>query len=166
MNFKKLLLPLLLFFSSQMFLFSVSAQNNIFLQNLQGKQISFEQKISEKPITILKFWSAWAADNCRPCEMDLERSNKKFATEKRNDTFQFITVNIDKNIKDVQKYVAEKTWNFETWIDEAGVLQEKMQIYNIPTILIINNLGEILYHDGQSPTQTFEAALQQILQQE
>jgi len=148
-----------------MFLFSISAQNHIFLQNLQGEQIDFKQKISEKPITILKFWSAWAADNCRPCEMDLERSNKKFAIENKNNTFQFITINIDKNIANIRKYVHEKAWNFETWIDKSGLLQEKMQVYNIPTVLIINNLGEILYHDGQAPKQSFEMSLQQILQE-
>ena len=163
MNFKKLLLSL--FFSSQIFAYSVLAQNDIFLQNLQGEQISFEQKIKEKPITILKFWSAWAADNCRPCEMDLERSNKKFATENLNDKFQFITVNIDKNTEAVQKYVNEKIWSFETWIDKDALLQKKMNVYNIPTVLIINNFGEILYHDGQSPRQTFETTLQQILQE-
>ena len=152
-------------FSSQVFLYKLSAQNDIFIQNLAGESFSVEQKISEKPITILKFWSAWAADNCIPCEMDLERSNKKFATENLNDKFQFITVNIDKNVGAVQKYVSEKTWNFETWIDKDTLLQQKMQVYNIPTVLIINDLGEILYHDGQSPTQTFEAALQDILQE-
>ena len=154
-----------MFFSSQIFAYSVLAQNDIFLQNLQGEQISFEQKIKEKPITILKFWSAWAADNCRPCEMDLERSNKKFATENLNDKFQFITVNIDKNTEAVQKYVNEKIWSFETWIDKDALLQKKMNVYNIPTVLIINNFGEILYHDGQSPRQSFESTPQQILQE-
>ncbi len=106
----------------------------------------------EEPVTLaglrgryvfINFWNTW----CPPCrgEMpDLER----FYREYRDENVEFLFINItaqEKSVRDVNAFLAESKYSLPVYLDRQGEVARAYGIRGIPTTLVIDPAGEIIY---------------------
>ena len=133
------------------------------LVNLKGKSVDFNQQINNGKATVVKFWSAWAASNCRPCEMELNRLQRQFKQVPFLEKVQLITINIDKDSQRVHDFVTEKQWEMTVLMDNNQFLQQKYGITNIPSTLVFDQKGTLIYSDVAPNEDTYEEVLKRIV---
>lgn len=126
---------------------SWSGQNvhNFRLQDVNNKWQQYTQLKGEK-LTILDFWATW----CSPCVKAMPKLNTLF--EKYKDKgVQFLGINIDsqKNNAKIKPFTqAYKILN-PVLKDPNSQLTSRLNVTNIPTLLIINSEDEVVYrHQG------------------
>ncbi len=140
----------------------------ITLANLLGDSLRLDTIGSSGKVTVFKFWSAWAASNCRPCELDLNQANQYFAQPDIAAKAQLLTINVDKNVPQIQEYVTAQNWNFEVLLDANATLQKSLGVTNVPALLIINSKGQMVYNNSipqQAQMMTYEDALTRAMEQ-
>lgn len=159
----KLIKFLFLFLVSQSWAISLLAQPTFpttKLLNLQGDTIIFNQQIDTTKITMLKFWSAWGADHCVPCSHDLKNLWKKYQQLQLNDaSIQLLTISTDKgsNLQEmVTKFMNKHGLHFDVLLDTEDKLQQELEIYTLPTLLIFDPKGQQVYESGVTKKSWYE----------
>lgn len=109
------------------------------LIDLEGNSI----KLSDyrgTPI-FLNFWASW----CGPCKAEMPFMEKVYS-EKNNGSFEILAVNVttsEKNIGNVEKFVAEYELTFPIPLDEKGSVSHQYDIIGYPTSFFIDSDGVI-----------------------
>ena len=126
--------------------------DRIALTDLEGKAIDLSEY---KGKTIfLNFWATW----CRPCiaEMpDIDEANKILS----NEDFVFLAAS-DESLDKINKYVDEVDYSFRFVRSETSVFD--MEIMALPTTMIINSDGEIVYNEVGAREWNSETELENI----
>ena len=111
--------------------------DRIQLEDLKGETITLE---SLKGKTIfLNYWATW----CRPClaEMpDMDKAAKILGEE----NFVFLAAS-DEDMDKIKKFVAVKDYSFQFVHSKTSVFD--LDIMALPTTMIINTKGEIVYNE-------------------
>lgn len=111
--------------------------DRIDLIDLEGKEINISE-LKGKTI-FLNFWATW----CRPCiaEMpDIDEAAKMLGT----DEFVFIAAS-DESIDKIRDYVEDVDYTFQFVKSKRSVFD--MEIMALPTTIIINKAGKIVYNE-------------------
>lgn len=108
------------------------------LETLDGDHISLADLHGR--ITLLDFWATW----CAPC-VESVPSLKKIAAEMAGEPFTLISVSGDSNGARVRDFVASHgpTWP-QCW-DGNGSVQRLLRVRVLPTFLLIDADGRILF---------------------
>ena len=109
-------------------------------------------------IVVLDFWATW----CGPCLVQhplLEALRQEFAN---HHNVIFIAVNEDEDASKVAPFVAEHHWAPTTWLD-AG-LGPFLGVDSLPTTLILDATGAVVYRAEGFTPDTFEAELRQAVE--
>ena len=135
-----------------LFLLSIlSAQDrvpNLRLKMLNGKYAKLYDFLKDGPM-IIDFWATW----CEPCKKQM-RYLDLFQNHFKEVGLEVLTVNTDtpKSMSKVKPYVRTKGFEFNVAVDPNSQIKKKMKIQQMPTTIIIDQDGTVVYrHKGYVP---------------
>jgi len=135
-----------------LFLLSIlSAQDrvpNLRLKMLNGKYAKLYDFLKDGPM-IIDFWATW----CEPCKKQM-RYLDLFHNHFKELGFKVLTVNTDtpKSMSKVKPYVRTKGFEFNVAVDPNSQIKKKMKIQQMPTTIIVDQDGTVVYrHKGYVP---------------
>ncbi|MDH4182621.1 MAG: TlpA family protein disulfide reductase [Nitrospinota bacterium] len=89
----------------------------------------------------LNIWATW----CAPCREEMP-SMQRLADKLAGGNFAMITISIDKNAEDVEKFVKELGLTFPVALDPDQVVAPQYKITGVPETYIISPGGMITHH--------------------
>ena len=140
---------------------------NLHLTNLKGDTIAIQNLAQSGKITILKFWSAWTAQHCKPCELDMKSTAKLQKIWKENNKkVNLITISTDKGrnaAQLVKTFLETHQWNFEVLLDTEEGLQKALNLTDfVPCIVMFGEEGKVIYESFKSK-EDYKVVLEQLL---
>ena len=130
---------------------SVSAQqkvNNFRLKNLDNRQTSFES-LKGETLTVIDFWATW----CKPCVKSLPKL-VELSHDLKDDGVNFVGISIDgpRNLAKVKPFARSLGVDYPILLDTNSEIMAKLGVRAVPSLLVINAEGEIVYfHEGYKP---------------
>ncbi|MGZ3999211.1 MAG: TlpA family protein disulfide reductase [Mucilaginibacter sp.] len=106
------------------------------LQTPDGKTINLPDEKGK--VIFINFWATW----CPPCLAELPTINALYEKIKGNPNVVFVTVDIDGDLPKSTKFLLLKDYGFPVY---AAVGAEKLYSEGIPTTLVIDMKGSIVY---------------------
>lgn len=104
------------------------------LANLKGK------------VVFINFWATW----CPPCIAEMPSVNSLFNKMKNNDNVVFIMVDMDNKLESSVAFMKKNKYDLPVHAP-AGYLPEELFSGSLPTTVIINKKGEIVFkHEGMA----------------
>jgi len=135
-----------------LFLLSISSAQdrvpNLRLKMLNGKYAKLYEFLKDGPM-IIDFWATW----CEPCKKQM-RYLDLFHNHFKELGFKVLTVNTDtpKSMSKVKPYVRTKGFEFNVAVDPNSQIKKKMKIQQMPTTIIVDQDGTVVYrHKGYVP---------------
>ncbi len=98
-------------------------------------------------IVLVDFWASW----CGPCREALPQYDKLYGELARGD-FEIVAVNLDEDVADAKKFLAEHAVRFPVALDPAGNVPKSFGLVGMPTSYLIDRNGVIrLSYQGFKP---------------
>ena len=113
------------------------------LKPLNGKTALTQASLSHDGYTLVQFWASW----CTTCGSTM----KQLATwSAKQSDFGLVTVSVDESMDEAKTYFEGKNKDLapfmsKAYLDEGGSFAEMVQIEGIPTVLMVNRSGNIIY---------------------
>ena len=103
-------------------------------------------------VIFVNFWAKW----CPPCLAEMPSINKLAEHFKGEEDLLFIMANVDGELQESEGFFKKNRYRFSTYIP-AGIVPEQVFKGTLPTTIIINKNGELVYqHDGIADYNTQE----------
>jgi thiol-disulfide isomerase/thioredoxin len=100
----------------------------------------------------INLWATW----CPPCRAEMPHIEALYKKVKEEDNLEFLMIALDEDFEKSKKYIGQKHFSFPVFHASHG-LNASLQSQSIPTTLVINPSGEIVfYHEGMSNFNTKE----------
>lgn len=109
------------------------------LETLTGEKLTLQDFKGKK--ILLNFWASW----CGPCKQEMPAMQKVYE-QMKEEQIEIIAVNLtfgEENSNDAKSFADEYKLTFPIPLDINGEVQEKYQIYPIPTSYFIDEAGII-----------------------
>lgn len=129
---------------------ALSSQNfyNSRLDNTDGESVQLKD-VKGKKLTVLDFWATW----CKPCIKAIPELIE--LSDKYSDSdVAFVGINVDspRNRAKVKPFSASLGITYPVLLDIDQVLSSELMIGALPTLIILNSTGEIVFtHQGYAP---------------
>ena len=122
------------------------------LEDMNGNTIDMESIIGKKPVMLI-FWASW----CPTCKTESPEINKlveKFTPK----GMEFIGVNVGFNdsVKRAEAFIEKYKLNYPNIFDTKGEISAKYMIQGVPTIVVADKKGTILFRNFGTPDITEE----------
>ena len=129
-------------------LYSQKVQTSLRLNRIDGKKIQLKKYLDSGPI-LINFWATW----CGPCKKEmihLDRFSRQF--EKNDFSILSISIDTQRSLSEVKRYVRSKKYDFEVFIDPNQQIFKKLNGNIMPTNLLIDKNGQVVWmHYGYMP---------------
>ncbi len=115
--------------------------------DMEGSEVELSELKGEK-LTVLDFWATW----CKPCIKSIPKLIQ-LSEEFKDSGVNFIGVNEDspRNSSKVKPFAYSLGITYPVILDTDQVLMNDLLVSSLPTLIIANAEGEILYtHIGYS----------------
>ena len=124
------------------------------LNDLDGRPVRLSDLRGK--VVLIEFWATW----CPPCTMAIPELNALQRKYMDRD-FLILSISTDEDISTVRSYVEENEVLFPVLFDDKNV-NSSYGVYNIPTVVIIDENGIVLKnHMGFAPG-IFEELLKDV----
>ena len=110
---------------------------SVSLQKLKGGAESFQDAINGKKAVMI-FWATW----CPHCREQLQAINASKAELDQKD-IAVLLVNVGESKSQVEKFLKEKGYEFDVFMDTDSAAAELYQVLGIPTIVLIGSDGKV-----------------------
>ncbi len=116
------------------------------LMDMNGNKVRLSELAEDKPL-LLYFWASW----CKPCRL----ITPQVATlaEEYKDRITVLGINVGgvDSLKDVKKYINRYKVTYPLLIDSDNNTVEAYSIHAIPTVILLDKNGKILFRDNEPP---------------
>ena len=128
------------------------------LQDLEGDP--FTQEDLDGKVALINFWATW----CGPCKIEMPWF-VDFQRQFKDRGFTVLAISLDEGGWDpVRAFADEMDFNFPVVLGGDPVSEAFGGIYVLPTTLIVDRSGEIVYrHSGLAPKATYEQEIESLL---
>lgn len=112
-------------------------------------------------VIYLDFWASW----CAPCRQSFPWMQEMKDTYEQQG-LTVIAVNVDRDRKDAERFLADFRPSFELQFDSKGDTAEHFKVQGMPTSLVIDRHGAVRFtHIGFRPVDRalFESQLRELL---
>lgn len=113
------------------------------LANLEGEKV---QVGSSGKVTVINFWATW----CPPCREEMPELNRFSATHRN--TVAFYSVNLQESQGKVKDFMQQNGYTFPVLLDSDGAVGKTFRVAAIPTTLIMDNKGVIVFRKSGTVT--------------
>lgn len=142
-------------FATLAFTSSVSAKKqsdipSVKVKNMKGRNVSTSTFTNDGKPFIINFWATW----CKPCILELNNINEKYAKWQKETGVKVIAVSIDdsRNSRRVAPFVNGRGWEYDVYLDENSDFKRAMNVSNPPHTFLYDGEGNLVYsHNGYAP---------------
>jgi thiol-disulfide isomerase/thioredoxin len=110
------------------------------VQNINGQIISLQQQKGK--VVFLNFWATW----CPPCLAELSSINNFYLKIKDNPNIVFISVDSDNDLPKSTLFLQKRGYQFPVYGGNAGALPEQFFSGTIPTTIVIDKNGFVVFN--------------------
>ncbi|MEW8292435.1 MAG: TlpA disulfide reductase family protein [Candidatus Thiodiazotropha endolucinida] len=108
------------------------------LQDLEGRN---HQLLDYRGrVLIVNFWASW----CVPCRRELPSMNRAW-TALRPRGIAMLAINLGDDAEAVKEFLYDFPIDFPVLLDHRGRISQRWQVRGLPTTLVLNQRGEIVY---------------------
>jgi len=139
------LFSLLLFLCFGAYIVSAQQLPEFSIKDIKNSFRTFDDLKGEK-LTLFDFWATW----CKPCRKAIPELNKIYA-EYKNKGIEVVGVNCDgpRSQAKVAPMARSLQIKYPVLLDINSDLMNEMNLANFPTLIAVNNEGEVVYvHEG------------------
>ena len=121
------------------------------LLDMNGNKVRLSELADDKPL-LLYFWASW----CKPCRLITPRVST--LAEEYKDRVTVIGINVGgvDSLKGVKKYSKRYKVNYPLLIDSDNETVEAYSVHAIPTVILLDKNGKILFRDNEPPAKLDE----------
>lgn len=114
---------------------------NFAVKDLTGKKIDFND--FKGKVIFLNLWATW----CAPCRSEMPAIQNLYEEMDQHKVF-FVMLSLDKDtqLRKVKAFVSDKSFTFPVFMP-AGYLSQQLQVPSIPTTLVIDKNGNIVFKE-------------------
>jgi len=132
------------------FIGKAHSQNFLYttLTDMEGNTLSLDEAKGEK-LTVLDFWATW----CKPCVKSIPEM-VKISHDFSDKGVKFIGVNEDspRNQNKVRPFANSLGIDYQVVLDEDQEIMTELVVSVLPTFIVMNGEGKIIYtHEGFLP---------------
>jgi len=116
------------------------------LLDMNGNKVRLSELAEDKPL-LLYFWASW----CKPCRLTTPQVST--LAEKYKDRITVIGINVGgvDSLKVVKKYNKRYEINYPLLIDSDNETVEAYSVHAIPTVILLDKNGKVLFRDNEPP---------------
>lgn len=134
---------------------------NFTLKTIKGKTIKLSRYRGK--VVYLDFWASW----CEPCRKSFPVM-RKLQRKYKSKGLRVVTINLDKDRKEVRRFLREFRANFPIALDPKGKIARRYGVKAMPSSYLIDRKGRIRHvHLGfrTSNSKKVEAQIKKLLKQ-
>ncbi|MEW8187236.1 MAG: TlpA disulfide reductase family protein [Candidatus Thiodiazotropha endolucinida] len=91
-------------------------------------------------VLIVNFWASW----CVPCRRELPSMNRAWTALKPKG-IAMLAINLGDDAEAVKEFLNDFPIDFPVLLDHRGRISQRWQVRGLPTTLVLNRRGEIVY---------------------
>jgi len=107
------------------------------------EQITTLSELNGKYV-LINFWATW----CPPCRAEMPELNRLYLDYSAQNV-EFLFVNLtgaEKSTAEVEKFLANNNYAMPVYLDRRGEVADAYHVSAIPTTVIIDPLGQVVYN--------------------
>ena len=123
------------------------------LPDLDGGRIRLADYSGQ--VVVVDFWATW----CAPCRLQAKILEELYA-EVRGPSVEFLAISLGEPADLVREFVEKSPFPYPVAVDSEEVLGLSLQIFALPTVMVIDSAGRIAYlRPGISDAETLRRVL-------
>jgi len=119
------------------------------LSDLNNKKVSLS-KLRGRSV-VLFFWTTW----CPFCRRELKALNNMYA-DLTKDGIELLAINIEEPAYKVDNFVKTNKFVFRVLLDKDMAVAESYEILGVPTYVLIDKKGHIVFEDHYFPQKEYK----------
>lgn len=123
--------------------------------DLKNNTVSLNSFKDKQPVFLL-FWTTW----CPFCRQELKEMNDIYA-RLNEEGVEFLAINVAEPFYRVVKFVDSYNLNYRVLLDESGYIAGDYKIVGVPTYVLVNKNGYIVFQDHYFPKGRYEDLISQ-----
>jgi peroxiredoxin len=116
------------------------------LPDTSGRQVSLGPFIGKKPV-LLVFWATW----CPHCNESVPVINRMHTEPPTSERLTILALDFMESREKVTAFIASKKVAFPVLLDGSGSVARKYRVVGIPTYVLIDRDGKVVYRDHEIP---------------
>ncbi|MDI6758271.1 MAG: TlpA disulfide reductase family protein [Candidatus Omnitrophota bacterium] len=120
------------------------------LEDITGKKVTLSSFKDKKPV-ILFFWTTW----CPSCVKGLRLLNDMHA-DFLGDDVELLFINIGESRSKIERFLKNKYPPYSVLLDKDTEIAYLFDVLGVPTYVIINKAGGIVYKDNYFPYEEYK----------
>jgi peroxiredoxin len=125
------------------------------LEDIQGDKITLNSFKNKQPV-LLFFWTTW----CPFCRSELKLLNDIDAVLLKHD-MKILTVNVGESQGQIERFFRNRDGVYPVLLDKDTKVSRSFNVLGVPTYVIINKCGKVVYKGNYFPYEEYEDLLRQ-----
>jgi len=122
------------------------------LGDLKGRKFTLSE-YKDKQAVLLVFWTTW----CTYCRQQLNLLKEK-SVELKKDKIELLAINVAEDELKVASFVDTFAIGYTVLLDKNTEVAESFNLLGVPTYVLINRQGKVVYNDNVFPKKYAELA--------